>query len=47
MTQLGQLHLQLTLMGARALSKNVEDQPRAVDNPALAQAFKITLLGGG
>ena len=45
MAQLGQLHLQLALEGARPLGEDVKDQTGAVQHATLEVALKITLLG--
>jgi len=42
--QLCQFHLQLTFPGARVTGKDVENQLRAVNNPALNLAFDVALL---
>ena len=44
MSQLRQLHLQLAFMGARALGKDVENQPCACQHPARQRALEIALL---
>ncbi len=43
--QLSQLDLQLALMGTGTLGKNVENQSRAIQHPALELPFQIALLG--
>jgi hypothetical protein len=45
--QLGQLDLQFAFMAFGTEGKDVEDQCRSIDNPAVELAFKIALLGSG
>src|SRR5574341_2245107 len=42
--ELRQLHLQLALVTARPLGKDIEDQLTAVDDPNLEGIFQIALL---
>ena len=42
--QMGQLHLQRALGGARSAAEDFEDQPGAVDHLAVERPFKISLL---
>ncbi len=44
--ELGQLHLELALHRARALGEDVEDESRAVDDPAPQRAAQVALLNG-
>ena len=46
MLQLRQLHLQLPLVRAGALGKDVEDQAGAVQHAGLQQALQVALLAG-
>ncbi|MNO87938.1 hypothetical protein D3C76_793720 [compost metagenome] len=46
MFELGQLHLQLALVGTGALGEDVQDQPGAVQNTAFERALQVTLLAG-
>src|SRR5271165_814379 len=45
--QMGQLHLQRALGGARPAAKNFEDEPGAVDDLAVEGLFEVTLLRRG
>ncbi len=44
--ELGQFDLQAALVGTRVLSKDVEDQPGAIEHLHAEQAFQATLLVG-
>jgi hypothetical protein len=44
--QLGQLDLQLALVGPRPLGEDIEDQPGAIEHPALQHALEVALLEG-
>lgn len=44
MAQLRQLNLQLTFMGTRPLGEDIQNQPGAIDDAALAQTFQVALL---
>ena len=43
--KLSELYLQLTLVGTRTLSEDVENQTGTVKNAARERPFKVTLLG--
>ncbi len=45
--QLRQLYLQLTLVAARALREDVEDQPGAIEHAALEFGLEVPFLAGG
>jgi hypothetical protein len=47
MAQLGQFHLQLALVAARAQGEDIQDQGGAVQHPALQPAFQVALLNRG
>ena len=44
--ELGELHLEAPLVGLRVLGEDVEDQPAAVDDLGVEQAFEGLLLAG-
>ena len=46
MLQLGEFNLQLAFMRPGPRGKNIENQTRAIQNPALQQLFQIALLAG-
>ena len=46
MIELSELHLQLAYAAAGALREDVEDQRRAVEDPAIERLLEIALLGG-
>src|SRR6185503_11358628 len=45
--ELGELDLQLSLMGLRALGEYVQDEAHAVDDAAVQAALEVALLHGG
>src|SRR5690606_4056514 len=47
MIELGQLDLQLALVGTGALGEDIQNQTGTVDHPALQFALQVTLLAGG
>ena len=47
MLELGQFHLQLTLVALGALGEDVEDQAGAVQHADIEALFQVALLGGG
>ena len=46
MTELGQLHLQLALVGGRALGEDVQDEAGARQHAGLEVLLEVALLGG-
>ena len=44
--ELRQLDLKLTLKTSRTLRENIEDQPGAIQHPALELAFQVAFLAG-
>ena len=47
MIELGQLDLQLALVGTGALGEDIQNQTGTVDYPALQFALQVALLAGG
>ena len=45
--ELGELHLEFAVSGARALGEDVENQLRAIDHPQLETLAEVARLDGG